>query len=105
MGAPDRLGAALRTTALPKGGSPEELPEFGDHSFGDWSTFESDAPSYKLATSAGIVAMRISHATIGWRTNEDYIVAAYRNDGGTWHPIAGFQIAKSRVRLRAVTVE
>ncbi len=102
--APDRLGAAARTAALQEA-EQKPLPVFGKDKFGAWSDFETDAPVYKLATTSGTVAMRISHATIGWRTNEDYIVAAYRDDGGTWHPIAGFQIAKSRVRLRAVTVE
>ncbi len=101
---PNRLGAATRTTELPKD-SPVDLPAFGGHSFNAYSVFEGGAPVYKLATARGVLAMRVSHGTLGWRVNEDYDVGVYEHRDDRWQPVAGFQIAKKRVKLRSVSVE
>ena len=99
---PSRLGDALRVTADEEK-DQVELPTFGKTG-NAFDMFEAEAPVYQVAGPSGPLALRISHGTVGWRIDENWLVGIYKPGGKALEPLAGFAIKKFRTKLREVTV-
>lgn len=100
---PERLGGAPRRRAFEEK-EQAELPTFGRETGSVFSLFAFGAPVYEVAGPTGPLFLRISHGSFGWRTDENWLVGVYRLAGKELAPLAGFEITKSRLALRNVTV-
>jgi uncharacterized protein len=101
--APAAEGLKPVDAATLKGAEDRELPLFGQEPKSNYTTFAEGAPFYAGQGPAGPIVLRVSHGTIGWRTNEGYLVAIYDKRVDTLTPLASFIFDKNRVALISVT--
>lgn len=93
------LGKAARAPGGPleKDGQPPELPLLEDT--GKMAGFSHDATVFPLVFRGETLLAMIDHGHVGWRDNNDWLVAAWRAKDGKLEPAAAAYISVSRGKL------
>jgi uncharacterized protein len=102
---PALASLTLADPAAFQGSVDRDLPLFNHDAKSSYTTFAEATPVYTGEGPSGPLAVRISHGTIGWRTDDGYLAAIYSRNGDVLVPIASFIFDKNRVALKSVTAE
>lgn len=83
---------------LEKNGQPPELPLLDDAG-GKMTGYSSDAQAFPLVFRGETLLGLIDHGHVGWRVNDDWMVAAWRVKDGKVVPAAAAYVSVNRGKL------
>lgn len=83
---------------LDKDGQPPELPLL-EGAGGHMTGYSSDAEAFPLVFRGETLLALIDHGHVGWRVNNDWMVAAWRLRNGALEPVAAAYVSVNRDKL------